>query len=281
VLGTSGGLAGAIAKTAIAPLERLRLLAQTGQASSGVVHTMRKVIHNEGVAALWRGNTVNVIRMVPNKCVLLACSDLYQDAFRSPQISSFTRGGLAGALAGMTACCCTYPLDLVRTRMAGFLLAPGGATRYETMLGTMLIIGREEGVGALFRGVTPTLIGAFPYEGIKFGCYASLKRHCGDERPTAAWKAAFGALSATVAHLITYPNDTLRRRLQLQGAPGSPILYRGYVDCFSKVVRLEGWAALYRGLTLTIVRGVPNTGIQFGLYELCKELLVFLELLQL
>ena len=39
----------------------------------------------------------------------------------------------------------------------------------------------EEGVRALFRGITPTLLGSFPYEGIKFGTYASLKRSAGGE----------------------------------------------------------------------------------------------------
>ena len=106
---------------------------------------------------------------------------------------------------------------------------------------------------------------------MKFGCYASLKGNLGDECQGSLWKATFGAIAATVAHVVTYPNDTLRRRLQLQGVPGSPILYKGYFDCFRKVVRLEGWPALYAGLGITILRGVPNTGIQFGMYELCKD----------
>ena len=178
ILGTSGGLAGAVAKTAIAPLERVRLLAQTGQGgSAGAVYTLRKVIHNEGVAALWRGNTVNVIRMIPNKCVLLACSDLYQDAFRGQKVSAFWRGGVAGAFAGATAILFTYPLDLVRTRMAGFLLQPGGTTRYETILGTMALIRREEGVRALFRGIMPTLLGSFPYEGGRAPTIAPRRSH--------------------------------------------------------------------------------------------------------
>ena len=73
----SGGVAGAVAKTCVAPLERIKLLNQVGQ-SAGIAATCNKVIRNEGFAALWRGNTVNVIRMIPNKGVLLACSDVYK-----------------------------------------------------------------------------------------------------------------------------------------------------------------------------------------------------------
>lgn len=281
-LGVSGGIAGAMAKTLIAPLERLRLLAQTGHANPlGSMATLSAVIRNEGFRALWRGNTANVVRMVPSKCVLLACSDLYQDLFRHEHINAFTRGGLAGALAGGTATLCSYPLDLVRTRMAGVLITPGTPTRYHTILGTLVIIAREESVFGLFRGITPTLLGSFPYEGIKFGCYASLKHRGGEEWQQPAGKAVFGALAGTVANVLTYPNDVLRRRLQLQGCPDikNGVVYNGYVDCCRKVVALEGWRALYAGLWLTVVRGIPNTGIQFGVYELCKKAFVYFDLL--
>jgi hypothetical protein len=77
-----------------------------------------------------------------------------------------------------------------------------------------------------------------------------------------------------VAHLLTYPNDVLRRRLQMDGADGARPRYRGYVDCALQVVRSEGWAGLYRGLGVCMVRAVPNTGIQFMVYEGCKDMLM-------
>ena len=67
----------------------------------------------------------------------------------------------------------------------------------------------------------------------------------------------------------------------MQGLGGAALRYRGYLDCVRKVVRQEGWHALYRGLTITMLRGVPNTGIQFGVYELCKDALVYLEVLRM
>jgi hypothetical protein len=61
-----GGIAGATAKSVVAPLERVKLLLQTGE-GRGVVATLAAVVRREGVAGLWKGNLVNVIRMVPNK----------------------------------------------------------------------------------------------------------------------------------------------------------------------------------------------------------------------
>ena len=98
-LAFSGGVAGALAKTVVAPLERIKLLNQAGQ-SAGAFSTLYKVVHNEGWRALWRGNGVNVIRMIPNKGVLLSCSDIYKDNIRSLQISHFWTGAISGGLAG-------------------------------------------------------------------------------------------------------------------------------------------------------------------------------------
>ena len=197
-LAFSGGVAGALAKTVVAPLERIKLLNQAGQ-SAGAFSTLYKVVHNEGWRALWRGNGVNVIRMIPNKGVLLSCSDIYKDNIRSLQISHFWTGAISGGLAGGTAIALTYPLDLARTRMAGFLLARGETTRYPTLVATIVAIWRAEGVRGLFRGMSPTLAGSFPYEGIKFGTYGWLKQHNGGSSSSSLQRATWGALAATLS----------------------------------------------------------------------------------
>ena len=166
MLGASGGLAGATAKTATAPFERVRILNQTGN-SVGALQTITAVCRNEGWLALWRSNTVNIVRIFPNKWVLLSCSDLYKGLLEPLGLGTFGLGAGAGALAGATAvrasacaracaACArsssrrvvaqvsaTYPLDVVRTRMAGILLQKGADTPYKTILGTLLLIYKQ------------------------------------------------------------------------------------------------------------------------------------------
>ena len=59
----AGGCAGAITKTSVAPLERIKIIMQVqgmnGEQSSGLVATMRQVVQEEGVLSLWRSNGVN------------------------------------------------------------------------------------------------------------------------------------------------------------------------------------------------------------------------------
>ena len=54
--------------------------------------------------------------------------------------------------------------------------------------------------------------------------------------------------------------------------------YDGWGDCLRKIVRYEGWVTLYRGLGVTMLRAVPNTGLQFAVYEACKDLIQHMEL---
>ena len=102
-LGLSGGIAGATAKTVTAPFERVRILNQAG-ASLGAANTIRVVVRNEGFWALWRGNWPNIVRIFPNRWVLLSCSDLYKDFLSPLGLSTFWLGGLKRTLSPHPAC---------------------------------------------------------------------------------------------------------------------------------------------------------------------------------
>ncbi len=81
----------------------------------------------------------------------------------------------------------TYPLDLVRTRLAydvegrapagggGGGGAGGGAGARRGIAGVLAATVRSEGLGGLYRGIGPTLLGILPYAGLKFYVYQSLK----------------------------------------------------------------------------------------------------------
>lgn len=293
-----GGLAGCIAKTATNPLERIKMLSQTGEhglKQTSVVSLYRNIIKNEGVIGLWAGNGANLLRIFPAKAVVFSTNDLYQDLFRrllsalaeneknshensGPQKLPSALSFLAGGLAGMTASACTYPLDFARGRISGKLAsrASDGVVKkeYKGIVSTILLTVREEGFWALYKGVTPTLLGALPYEGIKFGTVGlldSLFPASSFEASPAIRKMIFGGLGGVAAGVITYPNDTVRRLLQLQGSRGTETKFNGYWDCVRKTYRAEGLTRFYRGATINIIRMAPNSAVQFGAYEVLKQ----------
>ena len=145
----------------------------------------------------------------------------------------------------------------------------------------MALTVRDEGFLALYKGITPTLLGAIPYEGIKFGTVGLMERlfpmsTASDEAPpqksTPLRKMLFGGLGGVMAGLITYPNDTVRRLLQLQGSRGTKAQFSGYFDCVVKTYRKEGITRFYRGATINIIRMAPNSAVQFASYEFLKQL---------
>lgn len=285
----AGSAAGAAAKTAVAPLERIKLLCQTG-ASAGFIRTANDVYSREGTRGFWRGNGANVVRILPSKGVLFMCNDVFKDMLRGVDVSDKDRkvpltpqrAAIAGSGAGCIAVVVSYPLDVVRARLSGQF--KGQKTKFTGLTSTLRFTLREEGVRGLYRGVWPTLVGAIPYEGIKFSAFdilcrwvqplisedKSIKNLLGN----VSSKVLCGGLAGALAGVLTYPNDTLRRRLQVEGAEGTPLKYRGYWHALVTIVRQEGAVALYNGLTPSLLRMIPNAALQFGFFELFQSLLV-------
>jgi Mitochondrial carrier protein len=219
---------------------------------------------------------------------------------------------LAGGLAGMTATAATYPLDLARGRISGTLASSSsfGTTStattttqhskvYHGLVQTMVVTVKDEGIAGLYKGIAPTMLGAMPYVGIQFGTVAVLEKlfpksnytdNDAPPQPTtsstatsgqkALRKMLFGGIGGVTAGLLTYPNDTVRRMLQLQGARLSPLhetaapavpQFSGYWDCVVQTYRTQGIARFYRGLTINLIRMAPNTAVQFGTYEFLSQ----------
>lgn len=292
----AGGVAGAVSRTAVAPLERLKILMQIQgnekvyrNSFQGVQHMWR----TDGMRGLFKGNGLNCIRIFPNSAIKFLC---YEQITRKMAYMSLERGGdgqltpglrlLAGAMAGIVGMSATYPMDMVRGRIT---IQEGTNAPYRGMLHATSCIVRTEGVFALWRGWVPSVIGVVPYMGLNFGVYETAKdmiiKFYGyrDERDlSVATRLSCGALAGTTGQTFAYPFDVVRRRLQVsgwQGAQalhadhGAAVVYRGMVDCFVRTVKEEGVQALFKGLGPNYLKVVPSIAIAFATYEEVKELL--------
>lgn len=118
----AGGVAGCCAKTTIAPLDRVKILLQ-GQSPHykhlGVFSTFIAVPKKEGILGLYRGNGAMMVRIFPYGAIQFMAFDKYKKLLRKRiGISGHIHRLMAGSMAGMTAVICTYPLDVVRARLA-------------------------------------------------------------------------------------------------------------------------------------------------------------------
>mmetsp|Transcript_12699 Transcript_12699/g.27519 ORF Transcript_12699/g.27519 Transcript_12699/m.27519 type:complete len:330 (+) Transcript_12699:393-1382(+) len=293
----AGGIAGGISRTAVAPLERLKILMQVQGNQKVYKGTWQGLIHmarTEGLKGMMKGNGANCVRIIPNSAVKFLCyehisreiSDYQRATTGSGQLTPVLRLA-AGAGAGIVAMSATYPLDMVRGRLT---VQEGKTGQYKGIVHATRVIIAEEGPRALYKGWLPSVIGVIPYVGLNFAVYETLKasmlQHYGlrDERELSVMaRLGCGAVAGTFGQTVAYPFDVARRRLQVSGwtgarslhaaAHGDAVVYRGMMDCFVKTVQEEGFLALFKGLAPNYVKVVPSIAIAFVTYEQVKELL--------
>eukprot|EP00977_Amphora_coffeiformis_P014761 scaffold4223_cov189-Amphora_coffeaeformis.AAC.21 len=191
---------------------------------------------------------------------------------------------LAGATAGTMACLACYPLDLVRTRLTTQL---EGAEHYRGITDAFTKIVREEGFLGFYSGVTPTLMVAVPNFAISYTVYGTLKEYTldddlfynlrkidadsGEPKLGLGLTVLCGAASGILATCVTFPMDTVRRRMQIQSL--HHIERKTAKQHFAHIVRNEGLHGIYRGITPELLKVVPMVGTMFVVYEWTKDLL--------
>lgn len=286
----AGGIAGAFSKTCTAPLARLTILFQVQGMYSDVAtlskasiwHEASRIMNEEGLRAFWKGNLVTIAHRLPYSSVNFYAYERYksflQNALghknqrRSASSDAFVHF-VGGGLAGITAASATYPLDLVRTRLA----AQTNSLYYRGVWHAFHTISREEGFLGLYKGLGATLLGVGPSIAISFTVYESLRSFWQSQRPndsTVMVSLACGSLSGIASSTATFPLDLVRRRMQLEGAAGRARVYNcGLLGTFGHIVRSEGFRGLYRGILPEYYKVVPGVGIVFMTYETLKMLL--------
>ncbi|KAJ9537279.1 hypothetical protein OSB04_030012 [Centaurea solstitialis] len=283
---------GAFAKTAVAPLERIKILLQTrtqGFHSLGVYQSLKRLLKHEGLPGFYKGNGASVLRIVP----YAALHFMTYEQYRCWILDNYTVLGtgpvvdlLAGSAAGGTAVLCTYPLDLARTKLAYQVvdekssLGNGSKSiiaqpRYNGIRNVLATVYREGGMRGLYRGVGPTLIGILPYAGLKFYIYEELKRHVSeDQQRSIMMRLSCGALAGLFGQTFTYPLDVVRRQMQvenLQPSGGGGARHKNTWKGLTTIVSQQGWRQLFAGLSINYIKIVPSVAIGFTAYDMMKS----------
>lgn len=268
----AGAIAGAAAKTVTAPLDRIKLLMQThgvrvGQQSAkkaiGFAEAITMIGKEEGMKGYWKGNLPQVIRIIPYSAVQLFAYEFYKKLFKGKDGELSVVGRLmAGACAGMTSTFVTYPLDVLRLRLA---VEPGHRTMSQVALSML----KEEGLASFYKGLGPALIGIAPYIAVNFCVFDLIKKSLPEKyqkRTEASLVTAL--LSAGLATITCYPLDTVRRQMQMKGVP-----YKTVLDAFPGIIERDGVIGLYRGFLPNALKNLPNSSIRLTTYDTVKRLI--------
>jgi solute carrier family 25 (adenine nucleotide translocator) protein 4/5/6/31 len=272
----AGGVSGAVAKTCTAPIERVKLLIQTHDANpkiisgevaryTGIMDCFTRVASEQGVKAFWRGNFTNIIRYFPTQAFNFAFKDtikaMFPRADKNTEFAKFFAINMAsGGLAGAGSLMIVYPLDYARTRLASDV--GSGKQQFNGLADCLSKTVKSGGLGALYNGIGVSVVGIIPYRGVYFGLFDTLSGYNPYQKSEnnlfrAASKFGCAQFSAIMAGYASYPFDTVRRRLQMQSEkPESEWVYKGTADCFGKIMKEEGTAALFKGAGANALRTV-------------------------
>lgn len=281
----TGGTAAAVSKTAVAPIERVKLLLQVQHAQktiavdqryTGIINCFSRVAKEQGFWSLWRGNMANVIRYFPTQALNFAFKDTYKKLFlggvdKDKQFWLFFAGNLAsGGAAGATSLCVVYPLDFARTRLA--MDVGKGANREFTGLANCLAkVFKSDGMIGLYRGFFVSVQGIIIYRASYFGFFDTIKSVVSKDSKHMnfflAW--AIAQVVTVGSGVASYPWDTVRRRMMMQSGR-KDVLYKNTWDCAVKIVKTEGMGAMYKGALSNVFRGTGGA-LVLALYDEIKK----------
>lgn len=281
------GAAAAVSKTAAAPIERVKLLVQnqdemlkTGRLDKpykGVIDCTTRTFRNEGVLPFWRGNLANVIRYFPTQALNFAFKDKIKILFKLSKQDSYMVGFgkniASGGVAGAMSLCFVYSLDYCRTRLANDAKAGkhGGERQFNGMVDVYKKTIASDGIAGLYRGFVISCVGIVIYRGAYFGIYDTLKPILIGDNGSFLLSFALGYVITISAGLLSYPVDTIRRRMMMTS--GEAVKYKGSIDCTKQILANEGAMSLMKGAGANILRGVAGAGVLAG-FDKLKEVYV-------
>lgn len=285
----AGGISAAVSKTVVAPIERVKLLLQVQHVSKqltedqrykGIVDAFIRIPKEQGMISFWRGNLANVIRYFPTQALNFAFKDKYKQVFlggvdKRTQFWRYFAGNLAsGGAAGATSLCFVYPLDFARTRLAADVGKGAGEREFSGLGNCLTKIFKSDGLAGLYRGFGVSVQGIIIYRAAYFGFYDTARGMLPDPKSTPiviSW--AIAQTVTTIAGIVSYPFDTVRRRMMMQsGRAKADILYKGTLHCWATIAKQEGSKAFFKGALSNVLRGTGGAFV-LVLYDEIKNLL--------
>eukprot|EP00571_Detonula_confervacea_P007945 CAMPEP_0172314570 /NCGR_PEP_ID=MMETSP1058-20130122/22844_1 /TAXON_ID=83371 /ORGANISM="Detonula confervacea, Strain CCMP 353" /LENGTH=385 /DNA_ID=CAMNT_0013028465 /DNA_START=139 /DNA_END=1296 /DNA_ORIENTATION=- len=280
----AGAIAGILSRTFCAPIEMVSTVMMCrGDECTSMTSELSQTWKREGLRGMFKGNGANCLKVAPSRGtqflvyefvkrkMLLAGVGLSVGA----SAGSLHAGArlLAGGVAGMVAAAIVYPLEVVKTMLT---LYPN---KCKSIMDALSLVYRSAGIKGLYRGLGPTLIAMFPYVGVEFMVYETLKNrwemYIGPVGSVAL--LLIGAAGGAAAQASAHPLDVIRRRMQMQSIDAEKRDEKDAANKYSNmfvglyhICKKEGLHVLFNGLGPACFEKIPSTAIGYFIYEFLK-----------
>lgn len=245
----------------------------------GTVDAFVKISQYEGVKSLWSGLSPTLVLALPTTVLYFVAYEQFRRRLKDFNIQRM--GGsldelpvwiplTSGSAARVLAVTCVNPLELIRTKMQSQKLSfLEVGTAFKIML-------RDEGVLGLWKGLFPTILRDVPFSAIYWTSYETCKRTFGVIEPTFGFSFASGAISGSIAALITVPFDVVKTHQQIEF--GEKVLYSdkpsskppGTFETLGKIFKSHGVKGLFAGIVPRLIKVAPACAIMISSFEFGK-----------
>ncbi|KZO93358.1 mitochondrial carrier [Calocera viscosa TUFC12733] len=306
----AGGTAGMMEALTCHPLDTIKVRMQLsrrarrpGERPRSFFRVGRDIVARETPLGLYKGLGAVLVGIVPKMAIRFSSFEQYKSLlakpFPSPSqpgLPSPTGVFLSGLAAGATeAVLVVTPMEVVKIRLQAqvhSLSDPMEIPKYRNAAHAAYTIVREEGIGALYRGIVLTAARQASNQAVSFTAYTYIKQLVGRLQPERSelptWQhMCIGLISGACGPLSNAPIDTIKTRLQ-RGDPsitgpgagdavGQAVKrsttsgWRKGVEIAAEMFRKEGFPAFYKGITPRIMRVAPGQAVTFAVYERMKK----------
>ncbi|KAI7908168.1 mitochondrial carrier domain-containing protein [Cokeromyces recurvatus] len=276
-------------------LVRAGALSESARPYQHSFQALKVVFQHEGIRGAQRGLSVAYFYQI---CLNGSRLGLYEPVFNytvklfNLNISSTHRnhGGIlaagvfSGAFAGVVGAALGSPLYLIKTRRQSYSpVFKSIGYQHESMnkasiLSSLKHIYQTEGIKGLYRGADAAMVRAGVGSAVQMPTYMMGKDILLNRfglPDTVSTHFATSMFTGVLVCLAMNPFDVISTRMYNQGVDpltGKGILYNGPVDCFVKLVKIEGVRGLYKGFLAHYLRIGPHTTLMFIFMEQLKKL---------
>lgn len=267
------------------PFDTMKVKMQTfPDLYKGLTDCCLKTYSQVGFRGFYKGTSPALIANIAENSVLFMCYGFCQQLVKTAagldkqdklsDLQRATAGSMASAFAALALC----PTELIKCRLQAMheMEKSGNINQsHNTVWSVVQGILRKDGPLGFFRGFSSTLLQEVPGYFFFFGGYEVTRTFLASGRSKDELGPAHLMLSGGIAGiclwLVVFPVDCIKSRIQVRSMYGKQA---GFVGTLVTIVQSEGVAALYSGLSATMIRALPANGSLFLVYEYSRKMLM-------
>ncbi|KAI9760961.1 MAG: Twinfilin-1 [Chaenotheca gracillima] len=287
----AGGGAGMMEALVCHPLDTIKVrmqlsrrARQPGATKRGFLKTGVEIVKRETPLGLYKGLGAVVTGIVPKMAIRFTSFEWYKALAANKETGAVSGQGtfFAGLAAGVTeAVAVVTPMEVIKIRLQAqhhSMSDPLDIPKYRNAAHALYTVLKEEGVGALYRGVSLTALRQGSNQAVNFSAYTEFKQLLQDLQPAyhdkelPVYQTMFiGLVSGAMGPLSNAPIDTIKTRLQKTPAHPNETAIQRITSIARDMWKQEGSRAFYKGITPRIMRVAPGQAVTFTVYEYLKE----------